>query len=94
MKWTLLSSKKPPKNTELWVAFHYEKDAMWKGSKEERSVKLCQYTPNYIVPLCEEDDGSWKGLGSTDCEAAWAWALRDAVPKYPRNLEEKGAVDA
>jgi len=86
-EWHLFSKKKPPKNTELWVAFHYERKR-W-PSDNQHDLKLCQYTPNYIVSLCEEDEGSWRGLGSEDCDAAFAWRIAHTVPAYPIELEEK-----
>ena len=84
--WHLLKRVKPPTHTRIWVAFLY-KEKRW-ASDTRREVKLCQYTPNYIVPLCEEDEGSWRGLGSTDCEAAWAWRLQEPEVKYPIELEK------
>jgi len=85
-KWTLFDEKEPANGDQIWVAFYYPSGALYK--KGYRCVRLCCYTPKYIVPLCEEDEGDWKGMGSVDCDAAFAWKPRERGPAYPTELEK------
>jgi len=77
MKWVLFDKQLPCDGDIVWVAFNYPDIG--------KNVQRCLFDSKAIVQLWEEDEGQWKGMGSTDFYAAIAWAQIE-TPEYPSDL--------
>ena len=71
MKWIAVKTRRPKDGQVVWAYFG-------KGNKRVQQV---MYTPGYIAHLCEEDEGQWKGMGSTDEDNWTHWMPIQPVKK-------------
>lgn len=63
-EWISVNKRLPEEGQIIWAYF---------GKDDRPGSKLVMYTPRFIAKLCEESEGQWKGMGSTDFDNWTHW---------------------